>query len=231
MKKALFVLFLIILAGFFYILAKNIFSRNNSPTPAGDLSKKIPVEDTPAKSIASENESADASQKSSELTPPLDRAAERATKKPFGIFITPQNSPIQPEIFRGYHTGTDFEIFPEEENIDISVRAICDGKLSVKKTASGYGGVAVQNCEIDGEAVSVVYGHLKLSSISKNVGGNLEAGEVIGILGKAYSPETDGERKHLHLGIHKGTSISILGYIAADSQLSDWLDPCEFVCW
>jgi hypothetical protein len=35
---------------------------------------------------------------------PLDRASGRVTKKPFGIFVTPQNSPVQPERFRGFHT-------------------------------------------------------------------------------------------------------------------------------
>jgi hypothetical protein len=30
-------------------------------------------------------------------------------KKPFGIYITPENSPVQPENFTGYHTGIDVE--------------------------------------------------------------------------------------------------------------------------
>ncbi|MDD5489906.1 MAG: M23 family metallopeptidase [Candidatus Moranbacteria bacterium] len=163
---------------------------------------------------------------------PLDRAGERVTKKPFGIFVTPQNSPVQPEHFRGYHTGTDFEIFPEESNADVSVRAICDGKIAVKKTATGYGGVLVESCELDGQPITVIYGHLKLSSITNKVGDALAKGEEIGILGKAYSAETSGERKHLHLGVHKGTTVNILGYVQNQSELSGWIDPCslETVC-
>src|SRR4030067_1140465 len=46
-----------------------------------------------------------------DFQPPINRADERVTKKPFGIFITPQNSPIQPEKFSGFHTGADFENF------------------------------------------------------------------------------------------------------------------------
>ena len=38
----------------------------------------------------------------SEFQSPLDRAGERVTKKPFGKFVTPQNSPVQPEKFYGY---------------------------------------------------------------------------------------------------------------------------------
>lgn len=159
--------------------------------------------------------------------PPLDRAAERVTKKPFGIYITSQNSPVQPEKFQGYHTGTDFEIFPEELNVDVSVKAICDGELALKKWASGYGGILVESCELNGELITVVYGHLKLASIAKKAGDALAKGEGIGILGKAYSAETDGERKHLHLGVHKGSGIDIRGYVQNQSELLGWLDPCN----
>ncbi|TAK96983.1 M23 family metallopeptidase [Patescibacteria group bacterium] len=161
---------------------------------------------------------------------PLDRASERIAKKPFGIFITPKTSPVQPEKFSGYHTGTDFEIFPGEENVDVPVRAICSGKLAIKKYAIGYGGVAVQSCVLNNESVAVIYGHLLLASINVTVGNDITAGETLGLLGKGYSTETSGERKHLHLGIHKGTSINILGYVPSQAQLSDWIDACKYVC-
>ena len=163
---------------------------------------------------------------------PLERAGERITKKKFGQYITPQNSPVQPEKFRGYHTGTDFEIFTEESNIDVSVKAICDGKIALKKTATGYGGVLVESCELDNQPIAVVYGHLKLASITKKAGDALAKGEEIGILGKAFNAETGGERKHLHLGVHKGSAVNILGYVQNQSELSGWLDPCglQSVC-
>lgn len=161
---------------------------------------------------------------------PLDRAGERVTKKPFGIYITPANSPVQPEKFTGYHTGTDFEIFPEELNAAVPVRAICDGTLKLKETASGYGGVAVENCQLDGAPVTVVYGHLKLSSVSANAGDHLSAGETFAVLGVDKSVETDGERKHLHLGIHRGSETDIKGYVAGQTELSGWADPCEQAC-
>lgn len=159
--------------------------------------------------------------------PPLDRAGERVTKKNFGQFITPQNSPVKPERFRGYHTGTDFEIFPEELNADVPVRAICDGKIAVKKIATGYGGLLVQNCELDNNPIAVIYGHLKLASVTKKAGEALAKGEKIGILGKAGSVETGGERKHLHLGVRKGSAIDIRGYVQNQAELSGWLDPCS----
>ncbi|MBI4099432.1 peptidoglycan DD-metalloendopeptidase family protein [Candidatus Microgenomates bacterium] len=127
----------------------------------------------------------------------------------------------------GYHTGTDFEIFPEELSADIPVRAICSGNLALREWASGYGGVAVQNCELAGSPITVVYGHLKLESIAS---GNLKIGDRVGILGADHSAETDGERKHLHLGIHKGTVTNIAGYVVDQANLTAWLDPCSLVC-
>lgn len=226
MKKTIIALIAIIFAGAVFFLARNAFRKNNLPATASDIPTGIPA------TIENQNfpQNPPTLQNTDSFQPPLDRAAGRVTKKPFGVFITPQTSPVQPERFRGYHTGTDFEIFPEEVNADVPVRAVCDGKLAVKKSATGYGGVAVQNCKIDDQSVAVVYGHLKLTSISKKAGEDLDAGEAIGILGKEYSSETDGERKHLHLGIRKGSAINILGYVSSQSQLSGWLDPCQYIC-
>ncbi|EKD46675.1 MAG: Peptidase M23 [uncultured bacterium] len=159
----------------------------------------------------------------------MDNALSRITKKPFGILIAPKTSPVQPERFSGYHTAVDLETFPEEQNKDVAVKILCDGKLLSARNANGYGGVAVQSCVLDGQAVTVVYGHIKLSSIAFKVGDQLKAGEFLANLGDAYSGETDGERKHLHLGIHKGSSMNILGYVQSKSELSNWLDPQKFL--
>lgn len=126
--------------------------------------------------------------------------------------------------------GADFEIFPDELNVEVPVKAVCSGKLLAKKYATGYGGVMVESCELDKNPITVVYGHMKLASISKTIGENITAGETIGILGADKSAETDGERKHLHLGFHKGSSVNILGYVQTKSALSDWLDPCLYAC-
>ncbi len=154
---------------------------------------------------------------------PMDLTSIRVTKKSFGTFVTPQNSPVQPERFRGYHTATDFETFPDEANSDLPVYAICSGKILQKRTATGYGGVLVQSCTINNQSVTVVYGHIKLSSIAKLVGDSFTQGEKIGYLGQPPA-ETGGERKHLHLGIHKGTTVDIRGYVNAESDLAGWLD-------
>lgn len=198
-----------------------VFSKDNpSGLPENDASIAVPVrfgEEVKAKV-------------SSGMAAPIDRAKERVTKKPFGIYIDSATSPVQPERFVGFHTGTDFETFADEAKTDVEVRAICDGTIQDKRTASGYGGLLVTSCTIDGQAVTVVYGHLKLSSIEKGRGEKVVAGEDIGVLGEGGSRETDGERKHLHLGIHKGSAINILGYTLQQKNLSEWLDPCVYVC-
>jgi len=175
--------------------------------------------------LSIESNSQNPSNKLSSLNEPLVRAGERVTKKPFGTYITSQNSPIQPERFQGYHTGADFEILPEELNSNVSVMAITDGKIVEKRSASGYGGVLVESAVLNGSSVTIIYGHLSLASIKKNVGDQLSVGEKFAILGKNKSSETDGERKHLHLGIHKGSSVNILGYVASKDELVSWVDP------
>ncbi len=160
----------------------------------------------------------------SSLNIPLKRAEERITKKPFGIKISPDNSPISPERFSGYHTGVDYEIFDGEESIDLQVFAICSGKLLRKEKVSGYGGTVIQGCELEGQPVTVLYGHIQLNSVEQELGDYIFLGDPLALLGEASSNDTDGERKHLHLGIHKGTAINVRGYVQNESELKNWID-------
>ena len=159
------------------------------------------------------------------LAPPLTNAVARITKKTFGLFVDPTHSPISPERFRGYHTGDDLETTSDETKSDTPVSAACEGKLLVKKWASGYGGIAVESCILDETSVTVIYGHLRLSSIKPAIGSTLKQGETFALLGTGYSTETDGERKHLHFAIHRGTTINILGYVQDKTSLTQWMDP------
>ncbi len=160
---------------------------------------------------------------------PLGDPKARVTKLPFGIYVTPQNSPIMPQRFTGYHTGWDFEILPGEETTDVTVNAFCAGKLLRKQTADGYGGVVVQSCNLAGQAATVIYGHLSLSTVSADTGDRIKTGQPIGLLGANRSTDTDGERKHLHFDIHKGTNVDIKGYVQHQSELTNWIDPTMYL--
>lgn len=153
---------------------------------------------------------------------PVANFAARITKKPFGIFITSQNSPVQPERFSGYHTGADVEYDDTAE--DVPVRAIIAGTVLQSRTASGYGGVVVIQHEINGEPVVAIYGHLDPNSLVK-VDTTVAAGQQIGILGDHKSSETDGERKHLHFALIPGTKVDLRGYVQSESELAAWRDP------
>lgn len=159
---------------------------------------------------------------------PLFDASKRITKKPFGIKISPDNSPVSPERFSGYHTGVDYETFDDEKGRDVPVFAVCGGELLQKKNAGGYGGVVVQECVLDDQVLTVVYGHIALSSVIRKVGDYVDPGEQIASLGAGFSIDTDNERKHLHLGIHKGSQVDLRGYVESKDELDEWINNASF---
>lgn len=160
---------------------------------------------------------------------PIDRAEERVTKKPFGLYVSPAESPVQPERFSGYHTATDFEIFPDEEELEVAVYSICEGELEYSGTINGYGGVMVLACQLDGEAVRVIYGHLDIEKASYRLGDLVTTDKQLAVLAPAYSNLSGGERKHLHLGVLRGETIDWRGYVNNESDLERWYDPLELM--
>lgn len=160
---------------------------------------------------------------------PIDQAMKRVTKKPLGIKVSPNDSPIYPEVFAGYHAGVDFETYESEQDIDVPITAICTGTLRTKRWAKGYGGVAVQDCTLEDQPITIIYGHLNLSSITADPGTTLTQNDTVGILGRGYSTETDNRRKHLHLGIHRGNGSSIPGYVQSEEELAEWIDIRDYL--
>lgn len=160
------------------------------------------------------------------FTEPIVEFEKRITKKPFGIYIDPVNSPVQPERFQGYHTGVDVEY--EDVKDEIDVLSIADGKIILSRWVSGYGGVVAISHNIENENIISLYGHLdpeSLVSINKEI----NKGDKIGILGDGETNETDYERKHLHFGIIKGGEVDLRGYVNSENELKGWYDPVEFI--
>src|SRR5690348_16155292 len=120
MKKQLYLLLTVaILAGLYFLslwLQNRMTAQNSSDTTNTSTAQSTNSTPPPAPKT---------------LTDPISNAAARVTKKPFGIYVTPQNSPVQPERFTGFHTGTDFETTPTEANSLVPFFAICSGKILV----------------------------------------------------------------------------------------------------
>jgi murein DD-endopeptidase MepM/ murein hydrolase activator NlpD len=177
---------------------------------------------TPQTTPAAQPPSAPEAQPQNQLAEPIADFKNRITKKPFGIYITPQNSPVQPERFTGWHTADDVEY--QDITQDVPVYALADGKIVLSKTASGYGGVFMIDFKLDSAEHTAIYGHIRPSSLPQ-VGQEVKKGEQIALLGTGYSSETDGERRHLHFGILSDNRLDIKGYVENKSELSGWIDP------
>lgn len=160
------------------------------------------------------------------LSYPVENFVQGVTKKPFGIPITPGNSPVSPERFSGYHTGVDVEV-PENAPRIIPVFAVADGVVVRSGKAAGYGGVVALRHTWRDETFLAVYGHLDPSSLPR-IETRARGGQKIGTLGKGFSAETDFERPHLHFGIWRGEDINIAGYVSKKEDLEKWADPLEF---
>lgn len=160
-----------------------------------------------------------------EIVPPIDDFAERITKKPFGIFITPETSPVEKDRFHGYHTGVDIEY--EDVSTDVPVRAIAAGQVIVSRFAQGYGGVIVIRHDLKDRTVLALYGHLDPARLTPE-GHLVGRGQHIGILGEGETPETDSARTHLHFALLRGESVDLRGYVKTPEELSQWYDPEEF---
>lgn len=180
------------------------------------------VSNTPT---TTENSVSQSTEQASKLLAPIAEFQQRITKKPFGLYITPQTSPIQPERFSGYHTGVDVEYI--DATTTVPVFAVADGTIKYSGLVNGYGGVEILSFKLNNQDYLALYGHLKPSSLIAN-NTNVRAGEQIAVLGQGYSTETDGEREHLHFAIYLGTDFNFKGYVQNQTELKNWLDPLNF---
>jgi len=156
---------------------------------------------------------------------PINQFKERITKIPFGLYVSPENSPVGSKRFIGFHTAVDVEY--EDVVDDVPVFAINDGIITLSREAAGYGGVFILETEIGGQPHSALYGHIRPSSLPK-VGQSFKKGDFLALLGTGYSPQTDNERRHLHFAILKDNGSNILGYVKNEAELSGWINPLLF---
>jgi len=223
MKKIFLVLFVEI------FLTGCLLNFNNMEEPKEIIFKHEEVEIPNVEEILEDLEIIEPKPESLTYYYPIDGFKENILLKPFGLYSTPGNSPVDPEHFTGYHTGVDIEITEDQIDEDVWVYAVADGTIEVIRTASGYGGVMVMSTIIDDESYFALYGHIDIKSISVEVGDEVTAGQKLAVLGEGYSVETDGERKHLHFSLYTGDNINLLGYVQNESELDAWVDPEELL--
>jgi len=158
------------------------------------------------------------------LTEPVAEFHERIRLKPFGLFATPETSPVPNDRFTGFHTAADVEFTDVAEEVPVS--AIADGTVEVARLASGYGGVVVIRHTTTQGPLLALYGHLDPESLPA-VGDTVTQGQQIAQLGDTPY-ENGGTRKHLHFGIIRGEDVLLLGYVQHKEELARWYDPLEF---
>lgn len=159
------------------------------------------------------------------LHEPVPDFKQRITKKNFGIYITPDTSPIANDRFTGFHTGVDSEFTDTTDAVP--VYAIADGTIVLARWATGYGGVIAIRHIINGVPVYAIYGHLNVASFLPADVKEVKAGQQIAVLGNDHSQETDGVRKHIHFAIYSGPTLDLRGYVPNESDLSAWLNPLD----
>lgn len=163
---------------------------------------------------------------------PLYNTLQRENYKTFGQYINSEfyknKDNLFPAKYYGYHAGTDFEISPQELDKKIPVFAIYSGTITFIGNVQGYGGLILE--ELDNKNLTALYGHLNIKNTELKVGDKVKTGKQISYLGKAFSDETGGERKHLHFAIYKGDGQYFKGYEENKNDLNQkWIDPVEFL--
>lgn len=224
-------LIILVIIGVIYFIAKPTSTNKNTLNVSQPMANNTQTENKNIenKNVAAVNSQPSTNQPSttSKLLEPTEGFLQRITLKPFGIYITPATSPVQPERFTGYHTGADAE-FTDMQGKVVEVKAITSGTVVVSRTTSGYGGVLVIRYDINGQQILTLYGHLDPSSLVA-VNTDVTAGQIIGKLGEGYTAATDYERKHLHFGMLKGTTVDLRGYVSTEKELlAGWYNPLDF---
>lgn len=149
---------------------------------------------------------------------PVDQYGSRRSFKLFGEYVVDR--------FSGYHIGDDIEYGDIED--DVPVRAMADGNIRHIGFVEGYGGLIVIEHQIDRQRINSIYGHLDLGSSDLSEGDPVGRGQFLANLGADRSPQTDGERKHLHFALYEGDEVRLQGYEPHSEAVDNWINPDNF---
>jgi murein DD-endopeptidase MepM/ murein hydrolase activator NlpD len=160
---------------------------------------------------------------------PITNYVNRLTNRHYGQTITPSDRQGLPcgAPFTGLHDADDLEVTTAELTADIPIYAIAAGTVRQVSQVNGYGGLLVIQHSLNNQVVTANYGHINLQRTTVKTGDHVTAGQLVSYLGDACSNQTDGERKHLHFALHRGSAIDIKGYVTTPSELAAWLNPSQ----
>lgn len=217
-RKLLIALFGII--ALFIIIIILILLTNSRPAAVQTLSKqpeKIDISSQPPES----------SPVSNQYYYPMARYSDRLTVRWYGKRVTSADrEAIACGVsYEGIHTADDLEVSESEIDQEVPIYAIAAGTILQVGATDGYGGLIVANHTLNGQPVTVYYGHIDLGQTDLKIGDRVEAGEQISVLGGHCSPASGNERKHLHFGILNDTDIDVRGYVSSENDLREWIDP------
>ncbi len=160
---------------------------------------------------------------------PMTQYDKRLTVKDFGLLVNDQFYQGKEQLFPfnrfyGYHAGVDLETLPGESEQKVPIYAVKKGRIIYVGSLEGYGGVILQSLE--GESLTALYGHVKITNLPYKVGGEILSGKVVTYLGDEFSSETSRERKHLHFAIYKGKDLYFRGHESRLEKLNNrWINP------
>lgn len=226
------IVILVLAGGVYYLVKKKANATTQNPvstnTQSTDSTPPVKLSDS-----AVPNTTPSPSQTfAPTLVYPLDNFAARITANDFGQYYPPGGT-TNPDrkvcsnatYYVGYHTANDLETFPNELNIAVPVKSIADGTVREVSPVSGYGGLIVIEYNLGGSTYTAYFGHINLATATVKAGDHVTAGEHIADLGSQCSNINGNVRKHLHFGLHKGTTIDVRGYVPDQTTLSNWVDP------
>lgn len=174
-----------------------------------------------------------------EVVLPVERYFERQTLKGFDVLVDRAYHERHRDLFphngfrnqfTGIHAGADVEFGSAADGRrDVPVKAVADGEIIYVGDVPGYGGLVIVRHH-GPETVTSLYGHVRLRDAPVRSGQRVAAGQTIALLGKGFSAETSGARKHLHFGIHKGPALDVAGHEQTRERLlAEWYNPNDWL--
>jgi murein DD-endopeptidase MepM/ murein hydrolase activator NlpD len=193
-------------------------SENATPTETGQTFIAADVTALDAK--ASDATGSDASADASTLAAPVEELREDFTVSRYDLVMSPVPAGTPMGDGYGYrvppcagcssfHKGVDWN-----PGAGSAVRAMANGTVSeIGNPSGGLGVYVVIDHVIDGRAVSTVYAHMAIGSLSLSVGDKVTAGDTVGAVGS--TGQSTGPHLYFEIRVNGTTPVNPIPWLAA----------------